>query len=569
METPLRVLIVEDSEDDAILVIRELKCGGYKPVFERVDTATAMQNTLEQNTWDIIIADYAMPQFSGLIALELLNKTGLDLPFLIVSGTIGEDIAVEAMKAGAHDYIMKDNLKRLVPAIRRELREAEERRARRRAEETIHHLAFHDALTGLANRREFEHRLAELLENAKAQNTQHALLYMDLDRFKLVNDTCGHVAGDVLLQALTSLLQDRMRESDTLARLGGDEFGILLVNCPLRQAERIAGDLLAAIRNFRFEWQEIIFEVGASIGVIPIAMDSKDPASVLSRADVCCYAAKDMGRNRVHVCAEGDIELARHHGEMQWVSRITQALKEERFLLYRQTIMALGVHGAEGQHQELLLRLQDKNGDLILPGTFIPAAERYNLMPTLDRWVIRTAISSIASRHYSNKDCFAINLSGASLNDEDMLGFIHDQFQEYGLPPQMICFEITETAAISNLGKAAYFIQALRDLGCRFALDDFGRGMSSFAYLKNLSVDFLKIDGNFIMGMMDDTIDCAIIESINHIGHVMGIQTVAECVEDQTILQRLKEIGVDYAQGYCIDKPTPLYEKQKGKASKA
>ncbi|HEX19861.1 MAG TPA: EAL domain-containing protein, partial [Acidiferrobacteraceae bacterium] len=414
-----------------------------------------------------------------------------------------------------------------------------------------------DALTGLVNRSEFELRLQGLLADAYDQRSVHAMLYLDLDQFKIINDTCGHAAGDAMLKALTGLLQDQVRDSDTLARLGGDEFGILLTGCPLSQAQRIAEDVIQAIKKFRFDWKGVSFETGASIGMVSITSESEDIAKVMSAADMACYMAKDMGRGRVRVYVEDDAELTRRHSEMAWVSRINQAMKDNRFVLFQQDIVALNSDNQHVSHKEVLLRLYDSDGQLIVPDEFIPPAERYNLMPALDRWVIHKSFTEIA-KNPSNGCQYSVNLSGTSLNDDDLVDYIQGQFGETGLAPGRICFEITETTAISNLSRAASLIQNIKDMGCLFSLDDFGKGASSFTYLKNLSVDYLKIDGGFVSDFIDDPTDYAIIESINKIGHALGIQTIAECVEDEASLRGLKEIGVNFAQGYIIARPEPL-----------
>lgn len=428
--------------------------------------------------------------------------------------------------------------------------------------------ASHDALTGLVNRREFENCLTQTLVFARTQNQQHALCYLDLDQFKIVNDTCGHIVGDELLRQVTALFQAQVRSSDTLARLGGDEFGILLNHCSLESALPIAKMLRESIEAFRFVWQDKIFKLGVSIGLVEINENSESVTTLLSAADAACYAAKNNGRNRVHIYQADDTQLTQQQGEMQWVARITQALEENRFCLYYQPIVPI-TESENGEHYEVLLRLVDEVGNLVSPIAFMRSAERYDLMQTLDRWVIRTLFAT-QGQHYREtwKGCqlgkvgcgclYAINLSGASINDEQFIEFLHEQFALYQIPPALICFEITETVAIANLGKAAQFIRSLREIGCHFALDDFGSGMSSFAYLKNLPVDFLKIDGSFIKHIVDDPIDLAMVEAINQIGHLMGIKTIAEFVENQEILAKITALGVDYAQGYGIAKPRPF-----------
>ncbi len=422
--------------------------------------------------------------------------------------------------------------------------------------------ASHDALTGLINRREFEVRLIRALTSAAEQRRHHAVMYLDLDQFKVVNDTCGHAAGDELMRQTSTLLQRRLREGDTLARLGGDEFGVLLENCHLEHGPRLAEELRRTVAEFPFTWQSRSVSIGVSIGVVSIVDGAFTLAEVLSAADAACYMAKEKGRNRVQLYHREDIELTLRHGEMEWVGRIHKALEEDRFCLYTQEIVPVQAGSGMNPHVELLIRMLGERGELIAPGKFIPAAERYNLMPAIDRWVIRTAFSTFAKlreqQSASSIDTYAINLSGDSLSDERFLEFVREQFSQFGIPHATICFEITETAAIANRQKATYFIQQLRALGCKFSLDDFGAGMSSFAYLKHLPVDFLKIDGEFVKNMLNDPIDCAMVEAINHIGHVMGKLTIAEFVENEEILARLRDIGVDFAQGYGIAEPKPF-----------
>ncbi|ROM78220.1 PAS domain S-box protein [Pseudomonas brassicacearum] len=419
--------------------------------------------------------------------------------------------------------------------------------------------ATHDALTGLANRREFEYRLEQALHNLSRQVGRHALMFLDLDQFKLVNDTCGHAAGDELLRHICALLQSGLRENDTLARLGGDEFGILLENCSPEAAEKIAEGLRQTVQNLHFVWKGRPFVTTVSIGLVHIAQNPTTLEASLRAADMACYMAKEKGRNRVQVYHADDSELSLRFGEMAWVQRLHMALEENRFCLYAQEIAALGPGDHGGGHIEILLRLHDEAGRMILPDSFIPAAERYGLMTSLDRWVVENVFKIIRqclneSRQEPMAMC-AINLSGTTIGDQAFLDFLRKQFVAYSIPPEMICFEITETSAISNLGSAIRFINELKSLGCYFSLDDFCAGMSSFAYLKHLPVDFLKIDGSFVKDMLDDPINRAMVEVINHIGHVMGKRTIAEFVETTQIEQALLEIGVDYAQGYVIERP--------------
>jgi len=419
--------------------------------------------------------------------------------------------------------------------------------------------ASHDALTGLINRREFEHRLTQALASAAGSERQHAVLYLDLDQFKVVNDTCGHAAGDELIRQIAVALQQRLREADTLARLGGDEFGVLLENCPPGHASRIAETLRQTLVDRPFVSQNRSFAIGASVGVVNLADGPFTLAEVLRAADAACYMAKEKGRNRVQIYHPKDSELSLRQGEMEWVARIHRALDEGRFRLYAQHIVDLRRPLHPSGHFELLVRMIDERGELVPPMAFIPAAERYNLMPMIDRWVVGTALSTLrrlrASGRVEDLETCCINLSGTSIGDERFLELLQDLLTGSGVPPASICFEVTETAAIANLTQATHFIEELRALGCRFALDDFGAGMASFAYLKHLPVDFLKIDGSFVKDMLEDPIDRAMVEAINHIGHVMGKETIAEFVENEQTLAELRKVGVDFAQGYGVAKP--------------
>jgi diguanylate cyclase (GGDEF)-like protein/PAS domain S-box-containing protein len=416
--------------------------------------------------------------------------------------------------------------------------------------------ASHDVLTGLVNRREFETRLERALKSAKARETSYALCYIDIDQFKIVNDTCGHSAGDALLGQVGALLKSKVRWRDTLARLGGDEFGVLLESCSLEEALRTAESLREAIRNFRYTWEDRSFRLGCSIGVVPITAENEDVASVLSAADSACGAAKESGRNRVHCFEENDIDLMRRRREMQWAARINNALEESRFELFRMTILPLQQDDA-GEHFELLLRMRDESGKIVAPDQFIAAAERYGITPSIDRWVIDSAFRWLVSEADERKrlSMCSINLSGQSLGDDKFLPYVIEQFHRSGIDGSKICFEITETAAIANFSQASRFIQALKELGCRFALDDFGTGLSSFGYLKHFPVDFLKIDGSFVKGVLHDPIDREMVRSINEIGHLTGKRTIAEWAENAEIIEVLRGLGVDYAQGYGVSQP--------------
>ncbi|MDX5410719.1 MAG: EAL domain-containing protein, partial [Thauera sp.] len=403
--------------------------------------------------------------------------------------------------------------------------------------------AAHDMLTGLVNRREFELRAESAIQIARREGLVHALCYLDVDQFKVVNDTCGHIAGDELIKQLASRLQGRIRESDTLARLGGDEFGVLLEACPQSKAVEIAEELRELIRSHRYEWEGHRFDLSVSIGVVAITKDSGSLAEVLSAADSACYVAKDQGRNRVHVFDTEDSALLEHHSHMRWVPRLQSALDADRFELHCQRVAPIGRGVDAGtsdapkvDYHEILVRLREDD-QLIAPGMFIAAAERYHLMPAIDRWVVRRALQMLAGRtHWGAHDLFAINLSGHTLSDEDFLDFVVAELEQAGIEPRRLCFEITETAAVANLRSAQHFIHTLRRHGCAFALDDFGSGLSSFAYLKRLPVDYLKIDGRFVKDIVSDTMDHAMVEAINQLGHIVGVRTIAEFVENAEIL---------------------------------
>ena len=410
--------------------------------------------------------------------------------------------------------------------------------------------ASHDALTGLYNRRKFETHLKEVLLAVKHENRTHVFLYLDLDQFKIVNDTCGHIAGDELLQQLPVLFHNVLRSGDIVARLGGDEFGVLLENCSLEKAIVLADKLRENVKDFRFVWADKTFEIGVSIGVVEINFENSEMAHILSSADIACYAAKDAGRNRVHVYEESDVAVSRRHGEMHWTSRITQALEDDRFCLYYQNIVNIEHDTVE--HIEMLVRMIGEDGSIILPGCFIPAAERFNLMTSIDRWVIShvfelmgetTTVPDVAINMVS------INLSGDSLNDASLLDFIYAEQEKYKVSLARICFEITETVAISNLSQAVLFIDSLKQHGCLFSLDDFGSGLSSFAYLKSLPVNYLKIDGSFVRDISNDEIDRAMVKSIQQVAEAMNLMTVAEWVEDEETLNILKELGINCVQG--------------------
>lgn len=418
--------------------------------------------------------------------------------------------------------------------------------------------ASHDELTGLINRREFENRVELALMASRGENLRHTMCYLDLDQFKVVNDTCGHVAGDELLRQVSTLLKADIRVGDTLARLGGDEFGVLYLNCTVDKAKELAERLRVIINDFKFNWENKSFNIGVSIGIV--AMDKHSNLhGLLSAADTACYVAKDEGRNRIHSFDDNENALTERKGQMQWVHKITQALEENRFVIYCQRMKSFDE--TLETHYEVLIRMVDEKGEIVPPFSFIPAAERYNLMSWVDRWMVSNTfkeVSALLEKSTNRGVLFSINISAQSLCDDDFLPYVQEQFNTFNIDPVLICFEITETSVIVNLTRAQHFMSTLKALGCHFSLDDFGSGLSSFGYLKNFEVDFLKIDGAFVRDIVDDPIDRALVESINQVGHVMGMRTIAEYVENAEILEIISEIGVDIAQGYEIARPVPI-----------
>ncbi len=506
--------------------------------------------------YDIIVGDrqqidqaiYNVTETNAPLVGEWQCYTKYDLP-----------IDVE-FSANAIAYEEKDALCIVLRDIRTR-KQAET--ALRESEKRLSWQATHDPLTELLNRRAFEQSLDKaLLSN---QNSQpHVLCYLDLDRFKIVNDTCGHIAGDELLKQVSSLFQSSLRKTDILARLGGDEFGILLYHCPLDRALQIANTLRERVAQFTFSWRNQTFSIGVSIGIVAINANFKNLDMALSAADIACYTAKNKGRNQVHIYNSNEGELTQRAMETKWGLIIPQAIENNCFRLCYQKIVPIENSSIKQEHYEVLLRLEDRSGNIILPVEFLPSAERYNLMQQIDRWVIATLFTHLEQQYQTVwESCpietlpslYAVNLSGASINDTQFFEFIQQQFARTRIPPEIICFEITETVAITNLAKAAELINKLKLIGCRFALDDFGSGMSSFAYLKTLPVDYVKIDGAFVKEIVESAIALEMVEAIKRIAGVMGIQTIAEFVESDEIFQKLQSVGVDYAQGYAIAKP--------------
>jgi len=430
------------------------------------------------------------------------------------------------------------------------------------AEKLAHHSA-HDELTGLANRKVLEDRLRRVIESAHSEQSQHTLAIVDIDQFKIINDTSGYAAGDELLKQTARVLSGVVRKRDTVARVGGDEFGVLFEDCTLEQVSDTVEAARDALASYHFEWDGTVHRISASVGLVRIDHQCESVTAALSMADTACYAAKDAGRNRSHVYCMEDTKVVTRHGQMRWATRINDALRDNRFELSMQLITPINPSEAQGDHYELLIRMRDERGNLVMPGEFLPAAERYNLAAKIDRWVIQHAMNWLRTHPHILERLYlcGINLSGQSFGDDSMLCFIMAELDKEGPAlASKLCFEVTETAAISDIVNASRFINSLKTRGCRFALDDFGSGFASFAYLKNLPVDFVKIDGSFVREITRDSIDLAMVRSINEIGHVMGKKTIAEFVEDRNILDVLRTMGVDYAQGYEIGRPHPITE---------
>jgi diguanylate cyclase (GGDEF)-like protein len=404
-------------------------------------------------------------------------------------------------------------------------------------------------------------------EKTLSSDVVHSLILLNLDQFKLINDSCGHLAGDQMLREISGVLADRIRSRDTLARTGGDEFAIILENCDLTKAIEVAQSIRYAIDQFRFQWNQRSYRVNASIGLVPISGQQKSPSDIMRDAVAALFTAKDTGRNKIHVSDENDLAVTQRREQMKWAGKITEALENNRFNIYAQPIHKIGNESKNGTYVEILLRLTDDDDQIITAGEFLPAAESYGLMPLIDRWVIRKTFAWLAEDALGQVEHCAINLSGASLGSEGFMRFVHEQFDMYRISPSRLVFEITESSLIENISAAREFINEFKQHGCRFALDDFGKGLSSFGYLKNLKVDILKIDGMFVRDMIDDEIDNTLVRAINNIGHNLGKETVAEFVENDTILSALTEIGVDYVQGYALGMPAAITPRTTMKVS--
>jgi len=550
--------LINDKDKSLVKTFLVFKDGEFVDNFEYELAGTPCENVLDVNS-ELISQNVCKEYPEDKMLIDMGIESYFGSPLILPNGEVFGLVSVFDSKPLYLETWARPILDIYATRIAIELE-------RMRTEEELHGLAYsmsyqatHDSLTDLINRREFENRLQSALNLSKIEGNHHALCYLDLDQFKVVNDTCGHIAGDELLKQLTEQLNTAIRDSDTLGRLGGDEFGLLLYDCPMDKAVLITENILSVVKRFRFSWEEKIFELGVSIGVVAIDEKTTSINEALSASDSSCYIAKEQGRNRVHVYEDDDADIAKRHGEMQVVSEITAALDDDRFELFAQPIVPICTDDSVEKHYEILIRMRDKNKQLQLPATFIGAAERYNLMPSIDRWVMKNAFSYINQLIDNDIETrFSLNLSGTTLSDNSFIDYIHQLREEYSFSADRVCFEITETAAITNMATAMHFISQLKAMGFQFSLDDFGAGLSSYAYLKNLPVDYIKIDGSFVSGIFKDPLNRSIVESINQIGHTIGIKTIAEWVESPEVLDVLKDIGVDFAQGFYTGKPTQL-----------
>lgn len=494
--------------------------------------------------------------FSVLMFLFIDDPLMVRLNIIFIIGmffALGYEVTVNTDALARADFI-NQNLNDKLHAHSNNLEEEVKKRTTE-----LQNLATHDSVTGLFNRYEFEKRLAFALKYASNSNGQSIMCYVDLDQFKIVNDTSGHAAGDILLKHISLILQKGVDEKDVVARLGGDEFGILFLGKTIAQAEKIANKILRSIQEYRFTYDGKIFVIGASMGMVPMGRECCSLVDIISAADAACYQAKEKGRNCIHIASKDDKRMQERRGEMQWLAKLTHALEKELFELYAQPIHPLQHEAESITHYEVLVRLNDE-GNMISPMAFIPPAERYGLMTKIDRWVIENAFEAYTQiQERSGRLCrFSINLSGTSLNDEGLIGFIEQLFERYHVPYSSICFEVTETAAVSNLNVALHFINTMRQLGCKFSLDDFGSGLSSFSYLQNIPVDYLKIDGAIVRDIDVNEVNRAMVKSINEISHAMGMKTICEFIENGVVESELQKMGVDYAQGYYYAKPMPI-----------
>ncbi len=572
-----RILLV----DDEPFILSGYKRGLGKQF--NLDTATSGTEALEmfdqhdESPYAVVVSDMRMPHMDGV---ELLNRLAAKYPDTIrimLTGNSDQQTAMDAVNQGrVYKFLTKPcsaaDLKTTLEEALTLYRTEQQKQAISQHQATavehlsakLSHQSRHDILTGLANRLAFDKRLTAAVETARQEGRTHVFCYLDIDHFHRINDACGYTAGDELLRQLAGLLSHHRRSGDMSARLGSDQFGLILGDCSLEDGQKIIQKLHEELKQFTFHWEEASYDLSVSIGLLPIDSESESNAALFSAAETACNVAKDQGRNRIHIGSAQDAMLTQRLSEIQWINRINRALSENRFLLYYQTIVPINPIELEGDHYEILIRMEGDEGQIIPPGEFLPAAEHYHLSPQIDRWVIRNTIGWLDDHPNQLEELAtcSINLSGLSIGDEEMLSFIKHTLAQSNVPPTKICFEVTETAAIAHLDAAIFFMQQLKAIGIRFSLDDFGTGLSSFAYLRTLPVDFLKIDGMFVKQIDRNIIDWTMVKSINDMGQIMGKQTIAEFVENEDIYNQLNEIGANYAQGFLMSKPRPLYEKE-------
>lgn len=553
MAIPLHVLIIEDSKDDTEILARALKQGGYDPLYERVETAAEMNAALARPGWDIVIADYSLPQFDATSALALLKKSGLDLPFIIVSGSIGEDIAVAAMKMGAQDYIMKGNLMRLIPAIERELREAEGRRQRRQAEETVHHQAYYDLLTDLPNRIMFHDRLTLALAQANRYRRMLAVLFVDLDRFKTIIDTLGHAMGDRLLRGVAERLSSCLEEGDTLARLGGDEFVVLLPHIDrVFKAAKQAQKILEVLQP-PFHFNEHELHITTSLGISLYPYDGHDPDTLLKNADTALYRAKEQGRNNYQLYTPA--MNSRAFERLALENSLRKALERQEFLIHYQPQVDIKTGQIVGI--EALVRWQHPDLGLVYPAEFIPLAEETGLIVPLGEWVLRTACAQNKAWQKAGLPpvSVAVNLSARQFQHQNLVETVARVLRETELDPPYLELEITEGIAMQNADFTIVILRGLKEMGVQIAVDDFGIGYSSLSYLKKFPLNTLKIDRSFVHDLTSDANDAAIAHAIIVLAHTLKLNVVAEGVETLEEKNFLQEHACDRLQGYLFSVP--------------
>lgn len=550
MSLPLRVLIVEDSENDAELVLRELRRGGYEPTYERVETPQDMGAALERQTWDIILSDYSMPHFSGPAALETLRAKAIDLPFIIISGTIGEETAVSAMRAGAHDYIMKNNLIRLIPAIDREIKEAKLREERRKAEEMINYLAYHDSLTRLPNRTMLRDRLLELILTSRLKNSSFALLIMNLSRFKEINNTLGYQNGDIILQKAKERLQDNIREADMIARIEGDKFALLIPDTDADGAARAAGKIIKILEE-PFVLEELPLDVSASIGIALYPGHGEDADTLLRRGDIAMHTAKKIESG---FCIYSPQHDQYSPDRLSLIAELRKAIEEDQLFLLYQPKIELKTGRISGV--EALVRWQHPKLGVIPPDKFISLAERSGLIKQLTFWVLKEALRQSRSWYQRGLEIsVAVNLSVRNLQAPQLLDQIKGLLSTWGVMSGSLRLEITESIIMADPAHAMEILEHLTSIGIRFSVDDFGTGYSSLGYLKRLPVDELKIDKSFVINMMANENDAIIVHSVIDLAHNLGLKVTAEGVESKEIMDKLITLGCDAAQGYFISRP--------------